>query len=544
MTPADLRPDADRAQLRLAAIAALRLREREERERYAADPWSWYGERVNLLDPLEPPGRQIAPYPDFAYTRAVVREMTETLEPLIIWKARRMVISYSVCAEFARRAAHMENQRLYYITRTEGENAGEGARELIARTVWILENLRPGPKINYEASRLQITFPDTGSTITGMGAGEPNKMRSMAANVAFCDEFGFWENAEEAYTALRRTVEGRGKIIIACSTALGFFKQLVYDESDSWMAPASFSKKRPDTAQNVTTYCDGMEAWNNAGNGFRVIGLDYWADPRKQRGSEWEARERKGTTERAWRQEMLREFNPSAGRPVFEYEWDAARMVVTPEPPEEGRPLIVSLDFGYNRPAATVSQFRYGRIWRVLRAYMGNKVHFTPFMRTLMVLLQEWFPELETLPMHWCCDFAGTQEGHDAHSEVDTLKKLFGIVAKNKYSLVPPTVDRMRDYMVDTCTVNGRSGVPCFQVERHPSTRIIVDALNGGYKYPESKSGKPEPEKPDDDGYYIHPMDTLRYTGLNFGGRRVTPGVDLAKLAARDILGPTNFVLR
>lgn len=530
-------PPLNRAELRLAAIAALRLKDAEDRKRFIDVPWSWYAERVNLLDPLNPADTQVAPYPDFLYTRAIVKEATETTEPLIIWKARRMIISWTFCSEFARIAAHKQNQRLYFISRTEGENAGEGARELISRTVWLLQNLRPGPKINFIDHRLMIEFPDTGSQIIGMGAGEPNKMRAMAANAVFCDEFGFWENAEEAYRALRRTVEGRGKVIIACSTASGYFKQLVYDESDSWMAPV-VQKKRPATAQNVTVYCPGMEAWNNAGNGFRVIGLDYWADPRKPKGGAWEVQERKGTTDRDWRQEMMREFNPTSGRAVFDHEWDKSRMLVDPEPLEEYRPLIVSLDFGYNRPAATVSYFKYARVWKVLRAYMGHQVHFTPFMRTLLILMQEWFEDLADHPVKWCCDAAGKQEGREVGSEVDILRKTFNIRPRFKYSLVAPTIDRMRDYMSEVV-----KGAPCFQVERHPSTRIIVDALDGGYAYPEAKQGRPEPENPEDDGFFIHPMDTLRYTGLNYGARKDNRGVDLAAIARRDILPSRNYII-
>lgn len=532
-----LPPLESRAELRLAAIAALRLRERAELDAYKLDPWKWYAERVNLLDPLAPPGAQIAPYPRFAYTQGLVHEMT-TAQQLIIWKSRRMIVSWSVCAEFARLAAHFENQRLYLITRTEGENAGEGARELIARTAWLLANLRDGPAIHYNESKLMIEFPDTKSIIIGMGAGEPNKMRQLSANAVFCDEFGFWDFPEAAYTALRHTIEGRGRVIIACSTAVGFFKRLVYDEDDSWDG-TRLEGKRPAKATQIDVYCEGMEAWDNPGNGFRCIGLDFWADPRKQRGTEWERRERKGVTQKAWRQEMLREFNVSAGRPVFEHEWDPKRMVKAPEELEEGRPLVVSLDFGYNRPAATVSTFKYARIWKVLRAHMGHQVHFTPFMKQLLALLAEWFPELEPREYKWVCDAAGKQEGHDAESEVETLRKTFGIKVQFKYSLVAPTIDRMRDYMVNTC-----NNEPCFQVEKHPSTRIIVDALNGGYRYPEAKRGKPEPENPEDDGYYIHSMDTLRYTGLVYGGRRNNRNVDLAEIAARDILQPRNYVLR
>lgn len=538
-------PDQERALLRRAAIAAMRLRDTEQRAGFAGDPWRFFRDRVQLLDPLAPPGAQVAGYPDFVYTQAMVGEIHAALA-LIIWKSRRMIVSWSACGYFAWAGGHLPNQRLYLVTRVEGDNDGEGARELIARTAWLLANLRPTdpegrpyPPIRFEVSKLQIVFPDTGSTITGMGGNEPNKLRQVAANAVFCDEFPFWEKPEESYRALRPTLEGRGKVIIASSTAGGYFKQLVYDESDSWLSGLSTAvNTKPETAQEVVQYCPGMEAWTNRGNGFRVIALDYWADPRKQRGTPWEVQERKGRTQRDWDQEMLRKFNISAGEAVFAHEWDPARMVVKPAPLEdlEYRRLKCSLDFGYNRPALTVGVF-IGPVWRVLRAHMGHRIHFSAFMGECLQLLAEWFGDT-TLEYDWCCDAAGKQEGRDTDSEVEILRKKFGIRCRFKYSLIEPTLQKMRDYMTAV-----HRGAPCFQVDRHPSTRILIDGLSGGYAFPEARPGKREPEAPEKDGFYEHPLDTLRYMVLNFGGHRAPP-MDLAAIASRDILTPKNFILR
>jgi len=300
----------------------MRLREAGERERFATNPWRFFVERVRLLDPLAPPGTQVAGYPDFVYTRALIHEI-DTALALIVWKARRMIVSWSVCAYFAWRAAHLPNQRLYRVTRVEGDNDGEGARELVARTAWLVGNLRaedpegrPYPPIRFDASKLQIGFPSTGSTITGMGGNEPNKLRQVAANAVFCDEFPFWEKPEESYRALRPVLEGRGQVIIASSTAGGYFKQLVYDESDSWISGlTTATDTKPATATDAVQYCPGMEAWTNRGNGFRVIGLDYWADPRKQQGTPWETQERKGRTKRDWTRRCYASSTSAPGRP-------------------------------------------------------------------------------------------------------------------------------------------------------------------------------------------------------------------------------------
>jgi hypothetical protein len=530
--------DVLRAQTRLAAIAALRAKEIEERERYARDPWAFFSERIQLLDPLNPVGQQVAPYPDFAYTKALVGELQRERQ-LIVWKSRRMIMSWSIIDWFVYLAAHFKNQRLYLISRVEGESAGEGARELIWRAGWTVQNLRPGPTIRCEISKLQLVFPDTGSTITGMGGNEPNKMRQMAANAVFCDEFGFWDKPEEAYTALKPTMEGRGQVIIACSTASGFFKQIVLDESESWMAPMAEQRAIPKGAKDTVTYVDGMDAWTNSGNGFRVIKLLFWADPRKQRGTEWEAQEKKGMTERAWNQEMLCKFHTNAGTPIFKHEWNRKTMIVPSMDPDDyaERPLIASLDFGYNRPAMVVSVILFGRIWRVLRALMGHHIHFTPFMRQCQTYLAEWFPHRRPEDILWCCDIAGRQVKPESDPEIDILRKKFGIRVRSKYSKIQPTIDRMRDYMTDVYRQQ-----PCFQVERHPSTRIVIEALDGGWAYPEAKQGKPEPDDPDKDGFYEHIGDCLRYTILNFGGTKLSRQQDLAALSKSSIIKPHEYV--
>lgn len=534
----DARPQTA-AEVRLAAIAAIRLREQREREGYASDIWKWFSERLNLLDPLEPPGRQIAPYPaHFPYLKHLVCDEWEKHAQNLTWKSRRMIASNTACGYFAGKAAHLENQRYYLIGRVEGENEGEGARELIARTGWMLRNLRPGPKINFIQHKLSIEFPDTGSLIIGMGGNEPNKMRSIAANGVLCDEFPFWDFPEEAYQALRPTIEGRGKVLLVSTTAEGFFKELVYDETDSWMAGLPAQGSRPVKAQAVAEYLDGFQAWTNLGNGFRIQALDYWADPRKPKGGEWEMAERKGMTDRAFRREYGREFNITRGRPVFLHEWDEKRMVI-PDPKIEDvfEPLIVCLDFGYNRPAMTVQRFLEGRRWQILRALLGHQIHFTPFMHQVQGLLRIWYPEHQV--WHWGADDAGNQEGRDGPSEIEILRKKFGIKARTthvKANGVGPSIDTIRDFMCESAR-----GVPNFQVSNHPSCRIVIDGAKGGYRYPEAKPGKPEPTNPHDDGFYIHVWDTIRYGGLNFARVRGRTPVDLAAEAVRHVVPARNY---
>lgn len=528
--------------LRLQAKAALQLQKVTRAERWREKPWTWYAERAMLLDPLAESGNQVAPYPDFPYLEALVNEV-EANRRTILWKSRRVIGSWTGILKAVRMCETERYQRCFFIAKKEGESDGEGCRELVWRAAWAAQHLRNGPPPRIDAGKLHIYFPDTESSITGVTS-DPNVMRQVSANYVMGDELAFWPQPKQSLAALLPTLEQRGTFLGLSSSADGFFKALVtgaVEDSDippdPW-ATALIGKGviLPEHLRDPA-WADipGFAAWTNR-NG-RIVAIHYTADPRK-RSDEWKQRESAGTPYSIWLQEYEMQFGLRAGRPVFLHEWDPARMLVSRLPIERNRPVWVSFDFGYHNPAMVCGQMRYGKQLCVLRAHQGHHIKFEDFLEQCLTLLQEWFP-LRSVSNEgdfiFCCDRAGKSETSTGIPEVQILKE-FGIKPKLQYSKIPPTIDKLRDFMAGTFR-----GWPNFMVENNASTALIVNALNGGYYYPEG--GSPDKKDiPEKDDIHDHQMDCLRYAALNFGVKRHNRA-DVRRAAVADILEPNVYVI-
>lgn len=515
-------------------MAALELNRRDREERWQKDPWSWICDRVQLLDPLNQEN-QVAPFPQYEYLKELFTEIN-TSNTLIIWKSRRMIGSWSALTYAVWLASLFKNQRIFLLSRKEGESDAEGARELVWRSKWIIGNLQNGPKPDIEAGKLIITFKETGSTITGMSS-EPNAMRSVSANLVIADEFAFYERPKDTYAALKPTLESRGRFIGISSSAEGFFKQIVKDEVDVG-EPSREDSITPIVGRGIVLTnpkervydedegfgvengpsqikqktIQGFAAWTNKRNRFRIVAIHYTADPRK-RTEAWKARESEGVPLSIWLREYEMMFNIQAGLPVYVHDWRPQAMLQEGIKTERTRPILCSLDFGYHNPALLVGQMRYGLQLCALRAFQGRQMRFEDFMAAALSQLKSWFPQRDpTNPndVLWCCDAAGDAEHSTGAPEVKILRRTFNIKPKFKKMRIPPTIDIVRGYMARTYR-----GEPCFLVDNNPSMHLFLDALNGGYAYPEGEVN--EETVPDKDNIHDHLMDDLRYMATNFG---------------------------
>ena len=547
---------SDTQSLRFAAQAALELGKREQEERWKASPWDWIQDRATLLDPLAV-GNQVAPFPDFPYLKAFINEIN-THNAIICWKSRRMVASWSALTYAVWMATLHKNQRIFLISRKEGDNDSEGVRELVWRCKWIVDHLRNGPPVAYEGGKLYVQF-ETGSTITGISS-EPNAMRAVSANFVIADEFAFYDKPRDSYAALKPTLEARGKFLGISSTSGGFFKQIVRDEIEEGGgaarggilsipgqgvllpsghtddsveegAPRLIEKRVGTPAQVIPGYA----AWTNKGNKFRVVAIHYTADPRK-RNPEWKKREQEGMPLSLWLAEYEMCFDVASGRPVYLHEWRPQVMLVSGIKTEKTRPILVGLDFGYHHPAMIAAQMRYAQQLCILRALQGSQVRFEDWMNEVISQLKTWFPTRSIEDPNdfvWCCDAAGDQEHGTGASEIKILRRTFGLRPKFKKVRIPPTIDMVRGYMSRTYR-----GEPCFLVDDNPSTSIVVDGLNGGYAYPQGEIN--EDTTPSKDGLHDHTQDVLRYLAVNFG---TNPGRSLNR-AAFDLAARSDILER
>lgn len=546
-------------------MAAMELERREREDRWRADPWSWVQDRVNLLDPLAGTGTQVAPFPDFPYLRALFTEFANN-NALVVWKSRRMIASWSALVYAVWLCLMFPNTRVLLISRKEGETDGEGARELVWRCKWILQNLRGQDRWGRadvdlaQTGKLFIGFVN-GSTITGISS-DPNAARGVSANLVIGDEFAFWDRPRDSYAAIKPTLEARGKFIGLSSSAEGFFKEIVRDTVEEGggagrgiiaipgqgvlMGPATEhdavdeDAQGPGTARpNAPPTIPGFAAWTNRFNRFRIVAMHYSADPRK-RSAEWKQREQEGVPLSIWLREYEMQFDVRSGRPVYLHEWRPQTMLQERIKTERSRPIIVGVDFGYHHPAMVAAQMRYGHQLCVLRALQGSQVRFEDFMIECLTQLQQWFPNRNVNDPNeflWCCDASGIQEQGTGAPEVKIMRHQFGLKPKFKKVKIPPTIDVVRGFM--SRTYRGES---CFLVDNNITTQLLVDGLNGGYAYPEGEID--EATTPDKDNIHDHLQDCVRYICVNFGGepQRALNRAAIQHAAVSDIIHPAQYI--
>ena len=153
-------------------------------------------------------------------------------EPLIaIPKSRRMKMSWTNVALYTWDTMFHAGRSQAFVSKKE-----EDSDELVQRSKFIVEHLDPAvipldlmPKHEYTYAKLK--FPEMESQIQGFPSGA-NQLRQFTFSGLLFDEWAFWDNAEDAYSAAYPTIEGGGRLTGISSRSPGFFKRVCYDEID------------------------------------------------------------------------------------------------------------------------------------------------------------------------------------------------------------------------------------------------------------------------------------------------------------------------
>jgi hypothetical protein len=93
-----------------------------------------------------------------------------------------------------------------------------------------------------------------------------------------------------------------------------------------------------------------------------------------------------------------------------------------------------------------------------------------------------------------------------------------------KFPDIDPGLDLVRRCLTQRC----KCGYYLLTVHRRCQT--VIEALAGGYHYPQERSGQAIKPKPVKDGYYDNPADTVRYAGELFYRAAARSGEGLDEL--------------
>lgn len=258
------------------------------------------------------------------------------------------------------------------------------------------------------------------------------------------------------------------------------------------------SRAAPVLSPDPVDLFPGFRAWHN-NNGYTAVLLHFDSDPY----SASKEQRHVGLDEEKYRREHELDFSSWAGKPVlrgFKKSFIREDIGVT-----EDIPIWRGWDFGYHRPAVSYVSL-HGSFW-VIGELLGQDMHLSEFLDKCVLPYEESLFGKDRAKIKFldAADPAGRQVSDKSEHTSFAILSQYGVFPYARRSEINEGLTVLRTHLLD-----GTFAV-------HPRCRIIVEALNGGYRYPEPTVGSPEPLFPLKDGYFEHLMDTLRYICVNSG---------------------------
>lgn len=251
----------------------------------------------------------------------------------------------------------------------------------------------------------------------------------------------------------------------------------------------------------VADLCEGLKAWTNPQNGFRVLRLHMFADPAK-RTDAFQKEAAQGIPHDKFLREYHLVWRSFEGRPVYMDDWNHTFHVskdflnFAPH-----LPVMRGWDFGLT-PACIFTQLMPDMRLFVIRELCEEEMGIERFLDLVTAKSREWFPNCKKFVD--IIDPAGF-----VRSQTDE-RSCMGIMSNTPWFLKPipgrQNPQQRRSDVVKFLQRNVR-GQPAFVVS--PSCKAIVGGMDGGYHFAYSRSGqlREQPEK----NAYSHPHDALQY---------------------------------
>lgn len=189
-------------------------------EEWANNPWLFVKECCWTMD--EADEGKVKRFPDKPYLQYVCEVwLRESL--LAIPKTRRMMLSWIMLALHLWEALFKPNSAIFIQSKKE-----EDSDFLIAnkRMMFIYEHLPEGygwPIASYKYCNISF---DNGSYVKGIAQGA-DQLRQYTASRVMVDEAAFQDKFEEAWGALKPTIQGGGKVCLISSAGPGFFARII-----------------------------------------------------------------------------------------------------------------------------------------------------------------------------------------------------------------------------------------------------------------------------------------------------------------------------
>jgi hypothetical protein len=204
---------------------SIKLPSKEEiqKEKWRRDKWLWIQDCCWTVD--EADDGKIKRFPDKGYLKYIC-EVFDRETILAIPKTRRMMLSWIMLALHLHEALFKPNSAIFVQSKKEDDSdflIGD------RRLMFMYNNL---PKEydwpSADTKYCNIDFGN-GSFVKGIAQGA-DQLRQYTASRVMVDEAAFQEKFEEAWGALKPTIQGGGKVVLISSAGPGFFQRLVEGE--------------------------------------------------------------------------------------------------------------------------------------------------------------------------------------------------------------------------------------------------------------------------------------------------------------------------
>lgn len=175
------------------------------------------------------------------------------------------------------------------------------------------------------------------------------------------------------------------------------------------------------------------------------------------------------------------------------------------------KPIYRAWDYGFHHPAVSFHQIDAKGRWCILKELMGTDLTIERFGQQVKEFSREHFQNATFNDIDFG-DPAGEQKSDKSEKTSVEILSSIGINVVSKVSTY-----RERQEIIGRKLSTLIEGIPALVIDQ--SCKTICDGFNGGYHYPEKKSGQQfnphTMEIPYRDGYYEHLMNTVEYFAVN-----------------------------
>lgn len=447
---------------------------------------------VFTLDPHDKK-MPIKRFPQYPYIEKMIETWLKE-DLLLILKSRQMMASWLFVALMLWDAMFNKGRTIFFVSKKEQDAGFDSQLSLLSRALFIYERLPTTLKIPYKKTLKppKLEFPDNHSSIMGMSQ-DSEGLRQYTASRILSDEMAFQERAEQAYTAMKPTLDGGGALV-GISTPNGrhnLFYHLVNDLQRGKKEDPGSRITGDLTKARFETLCKGLSLRRNR-NGFVVLALHHTANPKKDESWAEHAKKSYSSVD-AWRQEQELDFNKTEGTrvfPSFRSDIHIKQLIHNPY-----RHIWRGWDFGYNHPACVWVQENDGVLY-VLHEHLGSEILITDFADEVREISNRLFPGAT---FRDAGDPAGNfKNDKTERTSIDILRKK-GIRVAMKKRPVKDGIQIIRGLLLP------QEGMKTPRLLINTSCENLIDGFLGGYTREE------DDDEPIKDGYYEHLFDALRY---------------------------------